>query len=103
MSTNDIVQDAIFWVSIATLSVGLIKYSLKYCIRFCKCNTMNCCWGFISGTRDVKSEIEIEKARIDAHINDDSSDDYKQTEYKQTSNDIELGRPPQSPQRERVL
>jgi hypothetical protein len=99
MSSNNIVQDAIFWVSIATLSVGLIKYTLKYCIRFCKCNTINFCWGMCSGTRDIAREIEIEKARIDAHINDDSSDDYKTTEYKQNSNDVEIGRVPQSPSR----
>ena len=74
--SSSIVQDAIFWVSISTIAVGLIKYSIKYATRFCKISSVSCCWGCFSQQRDIKSEIEIEKARIDAHVNEDDSGEF---------------------------
>lgn len=90
-----IVQDAIFWVSISTIAVGLIKYSIKYATRFCKISSVSCCWGCFSQQRDIKSEIEIEKARIDAHVNEDDSGEFPASVSETKVNDTSRAERPQ--------
>ena len=78
-ATGNILGDGIFWVTIATLTVGLIKYTLKICASRYKCDVFNCCWGLCSSHRDIRSEVEIEQVRIqNGDISDNNSDEAKQ-------------------------
>lgn len=88
---SDLLSDAVFWISIVTLTIGLIKYNIKYMTRYCKISSVSCCWGCFSQQRDIKGEIEIEKARIDAHIEDDNSEDKMGSD---SSNGFDLKSPP---------
>jgi hypothetical protein len=79
MVSSDIINDSVFWLSLITIVLATMRYSIKYCSR-CKISNVSCCWGLISTTRDVKSELEIERVRIENNVQaDDSSGEFKET------------------------
>jgi hypothetical protein len=71
---NNIIYDSIFWLSLSTIVLATIRYFLKNFTKYCKCSKMVCCWGLCGGERDIRSEIEIERVRIENGL-DDKSDD----------------------------
>lgn len=72
-SSNSLLKDAVFWVSIATITAGLIKYVISYMLKS-KCSDFNMCWGFIKVKRDIAIERDIEIAEIEngVHNRDDT-------------------------------
>ena len=51
--------DAVFFISVATLMVGLLKYSFDKCFQS-KCESFNFCCGFFEVKRRVDLEIQSE-------------------------------------------
>ena len=83
MSDNsNIMQNAVFWIAITTVTIGLIKYTIKICASRYKCDVISCCWGFFKSHRDTKSEVEIEQIRIE---HGDTSDNNSNDEVKPSS------------------
>ena len=60
-----LLKDAVFWVSIATITVGLFKYVVSYMLKS-KCSDFSLCWGAIKIKRDITIERDIEIATINA-------------------------------------
>lgn len=58
--------DAVFFISIATLFVGLIKYSMDKCLQS-KCEEFSLCWNFFSVKRRVDLEIQQEMKSLELH------------------------------------
>jgi len=71
---NNIIYDSIFWLSLSTIILASFRYFFKNATKYCKCSSIKLCWGLCSGERDIKSEIEIERVRIENGV-DDKSDD----------------------------
>lgn len=59
-----LLKDAVFWVSIATITVGLIKYTISYCLKS-KCSDFSICFGLLKIKRDVAIERDIEIAELE--------------------------------------
>jgi hypothetical protein len=64
---NVLLKDAVFWVSIATITIGLLKYIISYMLKS-KCSDFSLCWGAIKIKRDIQIERDIEIAQIHAGI-----------------------------------
>jgi len=56
-----LLNDAVFWVSIATLTVAAYRFSISQAYRS-KCSNFRVCWGLL----DIKRNVEIE-GKIDEH------------------------------------
>jgi hypothetical protein len=87
MEKTNIVYDSIFWLSLSTIILASIRYFVKNGTKYCKCSKIICCWGLCGGERDVKSEIEIERVRIENGLDDKSEDS---SERKDSSNRGEI-------------
>lgn len=61
--SNVLLKDAVFWVSIGTLTIGLFKYIISYMLKS-KCSDFSLCWGAIKIKRDIQIERDIEIAHI---------------------------------------
>jgi len=79
--------DAVFFLSIGTLFVGLIGTMLKYCIKS-KCEEFNCC-SMVQGCslftvkRRVDLEVQEELHEMDIHqnpTNNNNNSEQKQSE-----------------------
>lgn len=68
--SNPLIQDAVFFVSIATIGAGLLKFIISYILKS-KCSDFNMCWGLIKIKRDIAIERDIEIAQIQHGINND--------------------------------
>lgn len=60
-----LLRNPVFWVSIATITVGLFKYVVSYMLKS-KCSDFSLCWGAIKIKRDIEVERDIEIATINA-------------------------------------
>ena len=61
--------DAVFFISIGTMVVGLFALIIKYCIRS-KCEHFSLCFGLITVDRRVDLEVQEEMHKIDNGIED---------------------------------
>lgn len=61
--------DAVFFISVATLFVGLIKYSMDKCLQS-KCEEFSMCWRFFTVKRRVDLEIQQEMKSMELHALD---------------------------------
>ena len=50
--------DSVFYLSIATLIVGVCGLSIRYCYRS-KCEDLICCWGLLKIHRNTAQEEGI--------------------------------------------
>lgn len=64
------VFDAVFWISLAGIMVGLFGLIIKVCLKS-KCEHFKLCWGLISVDRRVDLEVEEEIHRMDVGVPDD--------------------------------
>lgn len=55
-----LLNDAAFWVSIATLVIGAYRFSLSQAYRS-KCSNFKLCWGLLDVKRDVTVEQHIDE------------------------------------------
>ena len=55
-----LLNDPVFWVSIATLVVGAYRFSLSQMYRS-KCSNFQLCWGLVDIKRDVVVEQHIDE------------------------------------------
>lgn len=55
-----LLNDPVFWVSIATLVVGAYRFSLTQMYRS-KCSNFKLCWGLLDIKRDVVVEQHIDE------------------------------------------
>ena len=71
MSNNWIdTYDAVFFISIGTMVVGLIGLIIKYCLKS-KCEHFSLCFGLITVDRRVDLETQEEIHKIDHNIPED--------------------------------
>jgi hypothetical protein len=56
----NLLEDAAFWVSIATLIIGAYRYSLSQAYRS-KCSNFSMCWGLLNIKRNVQVEQHIDE------------------------------------------
>lgn len=68
-NTASLLKDAVFWVSIAGITVSLLKYMISYMLKS-KCSDFSLCWGAIKIKRDIGIERDIEIAQINNLSND---------------------------------
>lgn len=59
---SPLLNDAVFWASLAALVIGAFKFSVQYCHRS-KCRNFSLFWGAFTIERDVQAEVEM--ARIE--------------------------------------
>jgi hypothetical protein len=52
-----------FWLSLAGIIAGVISGTLIY-INKSKCTSVNCCFGLLIFTRDVKTEAQLQEFNI---------------------------------------
>lgn len=65
---NALLVNPVFWISIATITVGLIKYAIEFMLKS-KCSDFSLCWGVFKIKRDIQIERDIELAQIQAGNN----------------------------------
>lgn len=65
--------DAVFFISIGTMVVGLFALIIKYCIRS-KCEHFSLCFGLITVDRRVDLEVQEEMHKIDNGIEEKDED-----------------------------
>ena len=72
MITNNLLNDGIFWVSIATLFVSAYKFSLTQLYQS-KCSQFKLCCGLVNVERNVIEEAKIDIENIhQAHQEQDN-------------------------------
>ena len=81
-TTGNIMGDSVFWLAITTVTIGLIKYTIKICASRYKCDVISCFWGCFKSHRDTKAEVDIEQIRIE---HGDTSDSNSNDEVKPSS------------------
>ncbi len=74
--------DAVFFISIGTMSVGLMALIIKFCIKS-KCEHFSLCFGLITVDRRVDLEVQEEMHKIDKGIDDDKNDDIFLSQHTQ--------------------
>ena len=67
---SSLLRNPVFWVYIATIAAGLIKYIIAYVLKS-KCSDFNLCWGMMKIKRDIAIERDIEIAQINHNVNPD--------------------------------
>jgi hypothetical protein len=72
------VYDGVFFISLATILVGALGVSAKYCLRS-KCEHFNCCWGLFVIDRRVDLETQEHIREIELGF----SEDKKEEEHKE--------------------
>jgi hypothetical protein len=83
--------NAVFFISIATITTGLIGLSIKYCLKS-KCEKFSLCFGLFEIKRRVDLEVQEEMAQMELGMYD--NDDEVKTEQpinrkKSKKNNIE--------------
>jgi hypothetical protein len=81
--TNKLLEDAVFFVSIATIGAGLLKFIISYMLKS-KCSDFNMCWGMIKIKRDIGIERDIEIAQINNNIHNDELNEPIQTQPQES-------------------
>lgn len=62
--------DGVFFISLATILVGALGVSAKYCLRS-KCEHFNCCWGLFVIDRRVDLEMQEHIRELELGVNTD--------------------------------
>jgi hypothetical protein len=62
--------DAVFFISLATILVGALGVSAKYCLRS-KCEHFSCCWNCFVIDRRVDLETQEHLREIELGVNPD--------------------------------
>ena len=62
--------DAVFFISIGSMVIGLIGLIIKYCLKS-KCEHFSLCYGIIKIDRRVDIEAQEEMARIERGLPED--------------------------------
>jgi len=78
-NSASLLKDAVFWVSIAGITVSLLKYMISYMLKS-KCSDFTLCWGAIKIKRDIAIERDIEIAQINNLSKDQINADEKETD-----------------------
>lgn len=68
--------DAVFFISLATIIVGALGVSAKYCLKS-KCEHFSCCWGLFSIDRRVDLEVQEEIRALELGVNDEEKGEEK--------------------------
>lgn len=68
-----LLEDAAFWVSIATLVFASYRFSLSQAYKS-KCSDFKLCCGFIEVKRNVEVEAHIDERAIEAQANAPTED-----------------------------
>ena len=70
MSSWTSVYDGVFFISLATILVGALGVTAKYCLKS-KCERFNCCFGAFEIQRRVDLETQEEIRLAELGINED--------------------------------
>lgn len=68
--------DAVFFISLATIIVGALGVSAKYCLKS-KCEHFSCCFGAFVIDRRVDLEVQEEIRALELGINDEEKGEEK--------------------------
>ena len=60
---SNLLNDAVFFISVITIFAGMYRYSLLYCLKS-KCQNFKLCYGFIQVERNIAAEIAIETIEL---------------------------------------
>jgi hypothetical protein len=71
--------DAVFFISLATILVGALGVSAKYCLKS-KCEHFSCCCGLFVIDRRVDLEVQEHIKEIELGITDDDKKEEKKEE-----------------------
>ena len=63
--------DAVFFISVGTITSGLIAIMIKYCLKS-KCEHFSLCFGLIKIDRRVDLEVQEEMHALELGVNDTS-------------------------------
>jgi hypothetical protein len=74
--------DAVFFISLATIIVGALGVSAKYCLKS-KCEHFSCCYGLFTIDRRVDLEVQEEIRALELGIKDDEEITGKISEEKE--------------------
>ncbi len=67
------VYDGVFFISLATILVGALGVSAKYCLRS-KCEHFSCCYGLIAIDRRVDLEVQEEIKALELGVKEDEKE-----------------------------
>lgn len=62
-----LLEDAAFWVSIATLFVAAYRFSISQAYKS-KCSDFKLCWGFLNIHRNVEIEAHIDERALEVGV-----------------------------------
>lgn len=68
-----LLNDPVFWVSIAGLVIGAYKFSLSQIYKS-KCSDFKLCYGCINVKRDVSIEAKIDEKALDSGAEEQKGD-----------------------------
>ena len=72
MITNNLLNDGIFWISLATIIIGAYKFSITEVYKS-KCSKFKCCFNLLNVERNVDAEIKYDIENIhQAHQEQDN-------------------------------
>lgn len=71
--------DAVFFISLATILVGALGVSAKYCLKS-KCEHFSCCWGLFTIDRRVDLEVQEEIRALELGVSDEEKGEEKHGE-----------------------
>jgi hypothetical protein len=68
------VYDGVFFISLATILVGALGVSAKYCLRS-KCEHFSCCYGLFTIDRRVDLEVQEEIKALELGVKEDEKEE----------------------------
>ena len=75
------VYDGVFFISIATIIVGFLGLSVKYCLKS-KCERFSVCFGLFEIQRRVDLVVQEEMAQFEMGITDNEEEEVKTSQPK---------------------
>lgn len=76
MAWEPIGIDGVFFISLATILVGALGISSKYCLKS-KCEHFSCCFGLFTIDRRVDLEVQEELKAMELGITEEKKEDNK--------------------------
>ena len=73
--------DAVFFISLATIIVGALGVSAKYCLKS-KCEHFSCCCGLFVIDRRVDLEVQEEIRALELGVREDEEKKEEKTDDK---------------------
>jgi len=74
MSWTPIGIDGVFFISLATILVGALGVSAKYCLKS-KCEHFSCCFGVFTIDRRVDLEVQEEMKAMELGVKEDEKEE----------------------------